>query len=288
MKTITGIYTIENLVNGKLYVGYAVDIKRRKREHKNTLALNKHHSKYLQNAYNKYGKENLRFEILEECEEQFLCSQEHYWCNMLNVHDRRYGYNDRPTVPKGTPRLSESHKINIGNGVRGERNGFYNKKHSVETRKAISVANIGKVRSEEFCKRRKEYMLSIKWKPNKQCIDKMKEVHGRRIIQMTLTGEYVKEFYTMRAAMDEMNLSYKNGHLVSCCKGDRLTCVGYSWMYKEDYEEIEKRKIRIEKLHNTSFKKKKQGTFVELPKKDYITPEVVEQVKSGMWFLDKR
>lgn len=30
------------------------------------------------------------------------------------------------------------------------------------------------------------------------------------------------------------------------------------------------------------------GTFVELPRKDNITPEVIEQVKSGMWFLDKR
>ena len=58
---ISGIYKIVNTVNGKKYVGSAVDIKRRWQAHKLRLRKNNHHSPKLQNAWNKHGESSFTF-----------------------------------------------------------------------------------------------------------------------------------------------------------------------------------------------------------------------------------
>jgi len=45
---ITGIYKIRNKQNNKVYIGSAVDIKKRWRDHKWNLKENKHHNPHLQ------------------------------------------------------------------------------------------------------------------------------------------------------------------------------------------------------------------------------------------------
>lgn len=52
-----GLYAIVNTTNNMAYVGSSVDIKRRTKEHKTDLTKNKHHCQYLQNSWNKYGKD---------------------------------------------------------------------------------------------------------------------------------------------------------------------------------------------------------------------------------------
>jgi len=51
----SGIYQIKNTLNGKFYVGSAVNIKQRWSTHISSLNKNNHHSGHLQNAWNKYG-----------------------------------------------------------------------------------------------------------------------------------------------------------------------------------------------------------------------------------------
>lgn len=96
----SGIYTITNLINGKIYVGYTNDFSRREAQHQSNLRLEKHQNDHFSKAVKKYGINNFKFEILEECEERFLASQEHYWCTMLNTHNDNFGYNLRPTHPE--------------------------------------------------------------------------------------------------------------------------------------------------------------------------------------------
>ena len=64
-----GIYTIKNLKNNKLYIGSSVEIEKRIRTHFVNLIKNNHSNLKLQNSYNKYGKENFIFEILETFDE---------------------------------------------------------------------------------------------------------------------------------------------------------------------------------------------------------------------------
>ena len=49
----SGIYAIWNSITNKIYVGQAVNITKRWKNHKIELKLNRHSNKYLQSAYNK-------------------------------------------------------------------------------------------------------------------------------------------------------------------------------------------------------------------------------------------
>ena len=87
-----GIYKIQNLLNGKLYIGQSVDIESRWRIHIVELRNNYHHNTCLQNAWNKYGEDNFLFEVIEECEPMVQFEREQYYLNILNPFDNR-GYN---------------------------------------------------------------------------------------------------------------------------------------------------------------------------------------------------
>lgn len=97
----SGIYTITNISNGKIYVGQAINVFSRWTEHKCSLRNNYCENGRLQNAWNKYGESSFIFEVLVECEKEFLSSEEHYWATILNTHHRDFGYNLRPTHPEG-------------------------------------------------------------------------------------------------------------------------------------------------------------------------------------------
>ena len=60
-----GIYKIINILNQKYYVGSSINLEERKQKHFRTLRRNKHVNDYLQNAWNKYGEENFKWEIVE-------------------------------------------------------------------------------------------------------------------------------------------------------------------------------------------------------------------------------
>jgi len=93
----TGIYTITSISIGRIYVGSATisegmsdahkGFRARWGDHVFRLLHNKHHSSFLQNHVNKYGIDDLSFEILEFCEPRFALSLERYWISMLDsVH----------------------------------------------------------------------------------------------------------------------------------------------------------------------------------------------------------
>ena len=90
---MTGIYKIENLVNGKKYIGQSKNIECRWRREKND-AFNEHSSSYnypLSRAFRKYGVENFSFEVIEECDVKNLNEKEKFW---ISRYDSFFsGYN---------------------------------------------------------------------------------------------------------------------------------------------------------------------------------------------------
>lgn len=79
-----GVYKIINISNGDFYIGSSSNLERREKEHFRLLAKNKNHSILLQRAYNKYGKNNFKFEILEECDKCDIIVLEQYYMDKLN------------------------------------------------------------------------------------------------------------------------------------------------------------------------------------------------------------
>ena len=75
--TICGIYKITNEINGKFYIGQAEDIYHRFRTH--FWAHGDHHNSAIDAAIHKYGLENFKLDILEECPKEKLNEREIYW-----------------------------------------------------------------------------------------------------------------------------------------------------------------------------------------------------------------
>lgn len=63
-----GIYKITNIETGDFYIGQSIHLNRRKSYHFSQLKKDKHRNQHLQNAFNLYGEENFKFEILLYCE----------------------------------------------------------------------------------------------------------------------------------------------------------------------------------------------------------------------------
>lgn len=74
------IYKIENLVNGKVYIGQTKqNFERRLKDHLWMLRNGKHDNKHLQNAWNKYGSNNFGFSVVEKCDIEKLDEAERFW-----------------------------------------------------------------------------------------------------------------------------------------------------------------------------------------------------------------
>ena len=61
----SGIYRIVNKINGRVYVGSAVNLISRKMDHWKTLRAHRHRNRFLQRAWDKYGEENFDFVVIE-------------------------------------------------------------------------------------------------------------------------------------------------------------------------------------------------------------------------------
>lgn len=97
----SGIYRIINKVNDKMYIGSSYNLEKRLASHISMLINNKHHSIHLQNAYNKYGDDNFDFEVLEECEREFLLDREQYYLNLYLEADKYVTGESMTFIEKG-------------------------------------------------------------------------------------------------------------------------------------------------------------------------------------------
>lgn len=83
-----GIYFIVNLIDRKRYIGCSRKIEKRYANRYTDCASDwtKHHNKHLVNAANKYGNENFRFIVVEECLESELEAREIFYDEMFPAH----------------------------------------------------------------------------------------------------------------------------------------------------------------------------------------------------------
>jgi group I intron endonuclease len=119
------LYTIQNIKSSGIYFGQTSTLMRiRSKSHFQTLKRNQHHNPHLQKSYNKHGKQAFRIEPLEEYYSRKECDEA----------ERFY---------IGYYRFLGSNIYNIESG------GEAWTSHSEETKRKLSIANIGKKMSPE-------------------------------------------------------------------------------------------------------------------------------------------
>lgn len=154
----SGIYKITCTTNQKIYIGSALNLRRRYRVHFGALKQNKHHSVTLQRAFNKYGADAFIFEVLELILlPELLTAREQYWLDKFQSFNPHKGYNIAPNAGsslgiKHSPEYSE--KIRQANLRRGT--------VSQETRERMRQSHLGKKRSPESIEKSRQGRLGQK------------------------------------------------------------------------------------------------------------------------------
>lgn len=142
MERKIGIYCIENMIKGRKYFGQSINLKDRLYGHKTKLKHNKHKNRHLQFAVNKYGLENFRFYIVEECDIEHLDERERHYISFYQTDNSQFGYNIEPGGSRELKTMSETTKQKISNALKG-------RKFTDEHRSKIGKANHERVISTE-------------------------------------------------------------------------------------------------------------------------------------------
>lgn len=217
---IVGIYKITNIVNGKVYVGQTINFSKRQKDHLYRLISKKHRNPYLQKAFNKYGKDNFKIELITKCEVEKLDELENHYINEYDSMNKKYGYN---LVTGGNEYrvFSEDVKRRMSLKKKGI-------KFTDEHKKRISESRKGIVYSKEIIEKglltKKEKLVHVGEKnPNALISDDIAEKIINELIENKSVNEIADKFYVSVDVVNNIlyNKSYK--HIMTNIR-DSLKC----------------------------------------------------------------
>jgi group I intron endonuclease len=166
----SGVYCIICTVNGKQYIGSAVNFNRRKREHFHDLKFGKHGNMHLQNAYNKYGEDAFVFIPILECELSELLACEDKCIDCFTYEGFDFNIERHARLVFGCKRSDETNEK-----IRQARLG---KRHMEETIEKIRQSLIGN-----------KYCLGHHWKLSEEAKEHYKHTDdGKEKIRQSLIG----------------------------------------------------------------------------------------------------
>lgn len=135
-----GIYKITS-PTGKIYIGSSIDIKKRIRYYK---YLNCNGQIKLYNSIKKHGWEEHKLKIVCECDRDKLYELELYYGTLYKVLGDNGLNLILPKSGQSVIGVSESTRIKMSNSKFGDKNSFYGKTHTEETKAIISKCQTGR------------------------------------------------------------------------------------------------------------------------------------------------
>jgi group I intron endonuclease len=226
MNNDTGIYTITS-PSGNFYVGSAVSFKKRWRIHLLHLRRGTHHSKPLQNAFNKYGESGMRFDKVALCPVTDLIAIEQRFIDALSP---RYNVAPRAGSVLGMKRapFSAEHRAAISAAHKGMKHA----PRSAEVRAKMAEARRGK----KFTPEQREACRV--WQLGKTINDTQRAAlaaetakRSRRVRCIESGAEFESVHAVKRWLHENGHPKADNGSISRCCRGVLKRVYGYTWEF---------------------------------------------------------
>jgi len=112
-----GVYAIRHVASGRVYIGSSVQMYARWGQHVQNLTRGRHHSRYLQHAWAKYGHDAFEFVVLETCLPEERIAREQAYIDQMRAAEPAHGFNISRTA--GLVTLSEDGKRRISAANKG-------------------------------------------------------------------------------------------------------------------------------------------------------------------------
>lgn len=251
-KNGSGVYMIKNVLNNHKYIGSTKNFKQRLKQHISDLHNNKHHSSYLQAAWNKYGEKHFVFQILETCEpikdtlifleQKYLDLKPEY--NILNVAysclGRKFSEEEKKRITKKRLENGFARKISKPVVQYDLNCNFIAEYPSVKS--AAKAIGTGKSSSIIECCKGKHTQAGgyiWKYKTDLSIVERKYPSYYKKVIQKDKNGNIVNIYNSTTEAADfllEHELMNKNRKIVSCAisacaRGVNKTAYKYIWEY---------------------------------------------------------
>lgn len=211
-----GIYKIENMINGKVYVGKTVNFRKRYVSYKSSYFNNtpRQINSYFRSAIDKSKPENFTFSVLEFCGVEIMAERELFWMVELSSTKLDSGYNLRMDSSTGMI-THDSTREKISKRIKRE---YADGTRSVE---AVSA------------------FFTEMWK-DEQLKDQMRQQvsESRRsfFIQSTKDGNIVAVWNGINQITNH-NRDYKWQNVYAACNGSKKTYRGFLWKRVDELED---------------------------------------------------
>lgn len=251
---ISGIYKIENIKNGVIYIGLSTDIQKRWKRHKYDFKNNIHENQYFQRAWDKYGESSFIFEIIEECSRDLLNEREIFWIDYYNSY--KIGYN---LTIGGKGKFGYHLTDETKNKIRKNRKNF---RHTIETKNKISEMQTGRRLTSQWktniSNSHKKNIASGKIIPNTINLTNHIEKTKKKIKCYNKDGSIIGVYNSIHDAGNALKIEPTN--ICKVLKGKYNTSNGLTFCYVDEMLE----QLEIDRRFKNCFTKNKTklNTFI--------------------------
>jgi group I intron endonuclease len=221
------------MITGNINIPSSSGFWSRWRLHLSHLRKGDHHSIHLQRAYNKYGEDNMKFDILEFCNNSIcIKAREQYWMDKYNCC--KNGYNILPFAGRTTGRpivLNRNGKQVSQYSLNGELLSVFASAREATRQTKISYKGISLC-----CKGITNTAYGYIWRYKNDSFDKFKlpkkSMKSKPIYQYDKNlKNIIKKYKTMTEAARITNTTISN--ISMCIAGIRPFAGGYVWSEME-------------------------------------------------------
>jgi len=230
-----GIYKITN-PKGKIYIGQAIDIKRRENEYR---GLHCKGQIKLYRSLVKYGFSEHIFKVIEECRVEELNIRERHWQDFYNVLEEGLNLKLTHTNTKTGKQSKEtidkiSQKIKKGI-VQYDSSGEFIREWS-SIKHAGESLNLDRSQISACCKGLGKSVGGFIFLYKKDYTGKILKRDGingeKPILQYSKKGELIQEWKSINMAADTLKISRSN--ISSCLIGNTKSANNFIWKYREN------------------------------------------------------